>query len=183
MFSEFIFFIIAVFVLWVLYVRKHIFFDNDFWDYIVITFILFTIGLLFFSYLGIFIIILTPFIFLKLKNYSYFDIFDFCAIFLNILYIPYFFTKDIYYFLILILVLVFIILLRFIKEGYDIGIFLFVFSILYILEKKLWFLGNNYIYNLDFGVFLLLISLFAILIRLLTKVKNTDYIDILAKKG
>jgi hypothetical protein len=183
MFIEYIFFIIAVFLLWVLYVRKHIFFDNDFWDYIVLFFVFFTIGFLFLSYLGILITIIVPFILLKFKNYNYFDIFDFYAIFLNILYIPYFFIRDFYYSLVLILVLLFIILLRFIKNGYNIGIFLFIFSILYILNMKLWFLGNNYIYNLDLGVFLLLLSLFAILLRLTSKKKDLDFRDILFKKG
>lgn len=182
MFIEYVFFIIAIFVLWVLYVKKHTFFDNDFWDYIVIIFIFLTIGLLFFSFLGILIIFITPFIFLKLKNYLWYDIFDFSAIIVNILYIPYFFIKDIYYFLILIFTLIFIILLRFVQEGYSIGIFLFIFSILYIIGNKLWFLGNNYIYNLDVGVSILLISLFAVLIRLLSK-KNTQYKDIFQKKG
>ena len=80
--------LVASFILWILFTRKRVFSNNDFWDFIFLLLIFSVIGYYILSYEGMIVSnILATLIFFKLKTYSYKDIFDFFAIFSAILLI------------------------------------------------------------------------------------------------
>ncbi len=176
-------FIISSLILWIVFYRSKVISNNDFWDYIFILFIFTVIGYKLLSYNGVIIFgILGTLIFSKLKSYSYYDIFDFYALFLSIFFILDFISQGFIYFLIILLVSICIILLRKVVKGYGMVIFLLIYSVMYFLNHSLWIFHKNYIYNLDLDVIFIFMSLLFLGLKLFFSNENNDYSNILKHK-
>ena len=182
-FINIVFILIASFTLWMLFTRKRVFSNNDFWDFIFLLLIFSTIGYYILSYEGIIISnFFATLIFFKLKTYSYKDIFDFFSIFTGILLITDFIFQGYIYLLLIILLIILIILLRVVKRGYSVILFLFVYSIIYYFDRNLWMFSNNYIYNLDLDAIVLLSSILFLFIGIFFKEGKYTYDNILKRK-
>ena len=179
-----IIFLIASFVLWIFFVRKRIFSNNDFWDFILLLLIFSVIGYYIFSYVGILIAnFVATLIFFKLKTYLYNDIFDFFVIFTAIILIPSFILLGYIYLLILILVISLILYLRYLNINYGISIFLLIYSIIYFNNKKMWIFSHNYIYNYDMDAIFFLISILFVFLNIFFKANKNTYKNILKRKA
>ena len=175
--------LIDSFILWILFTRKRIFSNNDFWDFIFLLFIFSTVGYYVLSYEGLIISnFLATLIFFKLKTYSYKDIFDFFSIFTSVLLIIEFLSHEYIYLLLIILLITLMILLRILRRGYSIILFLFMYSIIYYFDRNLWMFSNNYIYNLDLDAIILLSSILFLFIGIFFKEGKYTYENILKRK-
>lgn len=175
--------------------------NNDFWDFVFLLFISFIFGYLILSYIGvIYLSLLFTLLFLKLKTYNWTLVFDFYALFMSIILVPYFIPIGIVYILILLLIVVFIILSngsrsnlrnlhygkivpsKLLFQGYAVTVLFTILSIIYFFNSRLWVVKNNFIYNLDLCAILLTIGLFCLLLKLFLKNEELTF-DILKKRN
>ncbi len=168
--------------------------NNDFWDFIFLLLISFFFGYLILGYMGvIYLCLLSSLLFLRLKTYRWTLVFDFYALFVSIILVPYLRSIGIIYIIILFLIIFFIILSNLgnlsssitsskpLFQGYGVTVLFTILSIIYFFNSRLWVIKNNFIYNLDLDAILLTVGLFCLLLKLF--LKNEELTFDMLKKG
>ncbi|MHB8443121.1 MAG: hypothetical protein ACYDAS_02015 [Patescibacteria group bacterium] len=208
-----LFILFAIFTLWLVFYKAGenagnssvMVTNNDFWDFIFLLLISFFLGYLILSYIGVvYLSLLCSLLFLRLKTYNWILVFDFYALFMSIILVPYFISIGIVYIFILLLIIVFIILSngsrsgsrsnlrnlhygkvgpsKLLFQGYGVTVLFTILSIVYFFNSRLWVVKNNFIYNLDLCAILLTIGLFCLLLKLFLKNEELTF-DILKKRN